>query len=183
MPSSPARLCLDCSSRAITGTKYCETHTVVNASIEHKRLYDKSRANDECRKLYRTKRWQRTRQIVFNRDPLCKSCGHRASTDCDHILSARIVLDSFGINAFYDIDRLQGLCHRCHSKKTATESGWAGNKPANDECREQHIRHQPTPVNTTQIETNQSNKFKDLTPVRDRHTTPHKRAPGGGLIL
>jgi hypothetical protein len=59
---------------------------------------------------------------------LCQSCGHQAATACDHILSARIIIDNFGIDAFYDIDRLQGLCHDCHSKKTAMESNWLGKR-------------------------------------------------------
>jgi hypothetical protein len=38
------------------------------------------------------------------------------------------VLDNFGLDEFYNIERLQGLCHDCHSMKTAHESGWAGSK-------------------------------------------------------
>jgi hypothetical protein len=38
------------------------------------------------------------------------------------------VLDNFGLDEFYSLDRLQGLCHTCHSQKTAHESGWAGSK-------------------------------------------------------
>jgi 5-methylcytosine-specific restriction endonuclease McrA len=46
-------------------------------------------------------------------------CGHQAATTADHILSARLILDNFGLDAFYDSARLQGLCHDCHSIKTA----------------------------------------------------------------
>jgi hypothetical protein len=42
----------------------------------------------------------------------------------DHILSARLVIDNFGVDAFYDPERCQGLCHACHSAKTSHESGW-----------------------------------------------------------
>jgi 5-methylcytosine-specific restriction protein A len=55
-------------------------------------------------------------------------CGHKTATDADHILSARLVVDNFGVNEFYNSARLQGLCHECHSTKTAMECGWTGNK-------------------------------------------------------
>jgi 5-methylcytosine-specific restriction endonuclease McrA len=49
-------------------------------------------------------------------------CGHEASTVCDHHpLTAREVVAQFGIAAFYDVNRCQGLCASCHSSKTALE--------------------------------------------------------------
>jgi hypothetical protein len=86
-------------------------------------LYDRYRADDPVRALYKTKRWRSVRLVVLRRDVLCVACGHQAATEVDHILSARLVLDNWGIDAFYEPDRLQGLCHRCHSRKTAHESG------------------------------------------------------------
>ncbi len=94
----------------------------------HKRLYDRQRADDPIRVLYRSKRWQRTRRIVIARDVLCRACGHKAGTDVDHIVSARVIVERFGVEEFYNPDRCQLLCHGCHAKKTATESGWAGSK-------------------------------------------------------
>lgn len=38
----------------------------------------------------------------------------------------RLIVDNFGVDAFYDTDRLQGLCHDCHSSKTALKCGWTG---------------------------------------------------------
>jgi hypothetical protein len=78
--------------------------------------------------MYKTKRWRTVRLTVLRRDVLCRSCGHAAATEVDHILSARLVIDNFGTNAFFDPERLQGLCHRCHSIKTTHESGWTGRK-------------------------------------------------------
>lgn len=125
MPTSPGGICRSCNSRAVANG-YCYRHQA--AKIETKRIYDRFRADDPVRPLYRCKRWERVRQRVLNRDILCRSCGHQAATDCDHILSARVVLNEYGKDAFYDPDRLQGLCHRCHSQKTATESGWTSRK-------------------------------------------------------
>ena len=92
MPVTPTGLCRDCSSRAVDGTRYCARHQTDNKPKQHKRLYDRHRADDPTRALYRCKRWQATRTKVLNRDILCVACGHKAATEADHILSARIVL-------------------------------------------------------------------------------------------
>ena len=127
-PSSPASLCRDCSSRAINNTPYCLAHQEKNNASESKTLFDRYRADDPVRKLYRVPRWQGTRNVVLGRDILCKMCGHKASTDVDHIISARVVLQEFGLSEFYNPTRCQGLCHKCHSAKTAIECGFAGSK-------------------------------------------------------
>lgn len=127
MPSSPVGLCRDCSRRATTG-RYCDDHQANNNKTAHKQLYDRYRDDDPIRALYRVKRWQATRRTVLNRDILCRSCGHQVATDCDHIISARLVHDNYGLDAFYDPERCQGLCHPCHSSKTAIECGWTGRK-------------------------------------------------------
>jgi 5-methylcytosine-specific restriction enzyme A len=105
---------------------YCAAHQA--AKNDHKRLYDRYRADDPVRALYRCKRWRSVRMYVLRRDVLCVACGHQAATEADHILSARLILDNDGIDAFYDASRIQGLCHNCHCKKTALESGWTGKK-------------------------------------------------------
>jgi 5-methylcytosine-specific restriction endonuclease McrA len=126
MPDFPPSTCLDCTRRATNGTKYCADHATKNRNAEHKSLYDVYRAADPIRKMYRCARWRRTRSIVLKRDILCRMCGHRAATDCDHVERARIVVVMHGEDEFYNPDRCQGLCHDCHSSKTATESNWAG---------------------------------------------------------
>lgn len=127
MPSSPTGTCRfgPCSSRA-TANGFCDKHQ--DAKQEQKREYDRFRQDDPVRALYRCKRWRSVRLVVLRRDVLCVACGHQAATEADHILSARLVLDNFGLDAFYDPSRLQGLCHECHSQKTAVESGWTGKR-------------------------------------------------------
>ena len=63
---------------------------------------------------------------MLTHDLLCASCGNQASTQCDHIISARIVLEELGVDEFFNPARCQGLCASCHSQKTAIECGWAG---------------------------------------------------------
>lgn len=123
MPSTPGGICRSCLRRASSGSKYCDQHQ--NAANDHKRHYDRYRSDDPTRKLYKSRRWLKgTRLIVLRRDILCRSCGHQVATEVDHILSARLVIDNFGMDAFFDPARCQGLCHNCHSAKTALESGW-----------------------------------------------------------
>jgi 5-methylcytosine-specific restriction endonuclease McrA len=129
MPSSPAPLCRDCSKRAVNGTRYCDDHQTKNNASEIRSLYESNRADDPIRQLYKTRRWIKgTRVKVLNRDILCVACGHRRATEADHILSARLVVDNFSVDEFYNPDRCQGLCHSCHSSKTAVEYGWTGRK-------------------------------------------------------
>jgi hypothetical protein len=52
----------------------------------------------------------------------------KARTKCDHVMMARLVVELFGVDEFYNPDRLQGLCHERHSRKTAMEVGFRGKK-------------------------------------------------------
>lgn len=125
---SPASECLDCRNRATPGSKYCQQHQTHNLARTQEKLYDHWRQDDPIRALYRCSRWRAVRRLVIRRDILCTACGHRAGTDVDHILSARIVVDNFGVDEFYNPERLTLLCHGCHSSKTAMECGWTGHR-------------------------------------------------------
>lgn len=59
------------------------------------------------------KAWRVLRERVLSEEPLCRMCGAPA-TDVDHI-------DNDGNNN--ERDNLQGLCHECHSRKTAGDMG------------------------------------------------------------
>ena len=125
MPTAPTGICRDCSSRALSNG-YCSAHQVKNSAAESRAALQSVRYDPTVTRLYKTARWQRTRRTVFKRDVLCVSCGNRKATDCDHIVSAKIVLEELGLTEFFSPERCQGLCHSCHSKKTAFEVGWAG---------------------------------------------------------
>jgi 5-methylcytosine-specific restriction endonuclease McrA len=127
MPTSPASLCRDCTHRAEQGSHYCAAHQTRNRAAEYKQALDRNRKNDPLYNLYRVRRWTKgTRLTVLRRDPLCKECGHRASTIADHIIPAREIVEQFGINAFYDPSRCQGLCAGCHAAKSAREGSFLG---------------------------------------------------------
>ena len=121
MPNSTRKLCRDCTRIAVNQTPYCPDHQTKNNASEYARLYESYRADDEMKALRNKKRWQGTRRVVFQRDPLCMDCGHQASTVCDHIVPARQIVAMYGEDEFYNPDRCQGLCKSCHDRKTATE--------------------------------------------------------------
>jgi 5-methylcytosine-specific restriction protein A len=87
-----------------------------------RRDYDRHRPNSAMRGFGRP--WRRLRESILNRDPLCVNLfgikDHVAlSTDVDHILPV-------AQGGTEDASNLQGLCHSCHSRKTANEVGFGG---------------------------------------------------------
>jgi 5-methylcytosine-specific restriction protein A len=56
--------------------------------------------------------WSRRRAAVLRRDPVCRLCGKRPSTEVDH-------RDAEGSDT---LSNLQGACTPCHKAKTHAES-------------------------------------------------------------
>jgi 5-methylcytosine-specific restriction enzyme A len=59
--------------------------------------------------------WPKIRACILARDPICKICGVRPSTHCDHIEAKK---DD------HQPEGLQGVCGPCHDQK----SSWEGNE-------------------------------------------------------
>ena len=105
---------------------YCQEHTFVNAATDQRRTYDAYRADDPIRKLYRDRRWARTRILVLLRDPLCTIAvlcgGSKASAIADHFpLGSREIVERFGEAEFFNPARCRGACKADHDRKTALE--------------------------------------------------------------
>ena len=112
MPSMPKKQCVKvgCAHRVEDNKQVlCRGHRA-----ESNARYDQERGNSNSRGY--GARWRRLRKLVLNRDPICKDCNVAPSTDADHIVAKR----DGGRDT---MDNLQGLCHECHSAKTATENG------------------------------------------------------------
>lgn len=60
--------------------------------------------------------WRQIRARVLARDPICKICGVRPSTHCDHIEAKTDA---------HAEDRLQGVCATCHAQKSSKEGNAA----------------------------------------------------------
>ena len=70
--------------------------------------------------------WQLARKSYLAKHPLCAECERAglvvAATDLDHIVPHRGDKTAFWVRSNW-----QGLCHPCHSRKTAAEDGGWGN--------------------------------------------------------
>lgn len=77
--------------------------------------------NPEYRDLYQTSRWQKIRNIIMGRKPVCPVCMHQnkvvPATDVDHVFPHR-----GNPGDFYDLDNCWALCSFHHMQKTALES-------------------------------------------------------------
>ena len=65
--------------------------------------------------------WAKIRARVLARDPVCKICGVRQSTHCDHIEAK---------TDDHAEDRLQGVCATCHGLKSSREGNAAARQPS-----------------------------------------------------
>jgi 5-methylcytosine-specific restriction protein A len=122
VPSRASRQCsqVGCPKLAVSGSRWCEAHQSNNTHLATRRHYDKERADDPYRAIYRSRHWTEvTRPFIFARDPLCKIAvlceGKAPSVEVDHVVPIRSGGDP------WDTNNLQGACHACHSHKTATE--------------------------------------------------------------
>lgn len=59
-------------------------------------------------KIYHSQKWADARKALFERFPVCQSCGENRSTDAHHIVHLR---DG---GAPFDLDNLKALCASCH---------------------------------------------------------------------
>jgi 5-methylcytosine-specific restriction protein A len=74
----------------------------------------------ESYKWYSRALWKRLRLMVLGRDPICVACKRNASTVADHKKAFRTgKTENEEWQLFCDLNNLQGLCHPCHSEKTA----------------------------------------------------------------
>ena len=126
MPPLPKKLCSEhgCGTIIEGNQRHCSEHQAENSSLDASRAHDRFRnSNDPFRALYFTARWYAVRLRVRLRDKLCKHCGNRAIRVIDHIVPARIYVARHDgdVEYFYDESNLQGLCKRCHDRKTATK--------------------------------------------------------------
>jgi len=117
MPIKPPHQCIYPGCGELTRGRYCARHqrsvaTTASAEYEATRESAAKRGYDA--------KWRRLREIVLERDPLCRECKRQGriemATDVDHIKA----LASGGTNA---MSNLQSLCHACHSRKTVAQDG------------------------------------------------------------
>jgi 5-methylcytosine-specific restriction enzyme A len=117
MPNKSMHPCNAPGCPKLTTDRHCDTHKRVAEERG-----DKERGTATERGYgAEHRRW---RMMILARDPLCVVCLKEGrttpSTDADHI-------DGNQYNR--SMSNGQGLCHACHSRKTATENNrWTGRK-------------------------------------------------------
>lgn len=70
--------------------------------------------------FYQSQQWRRVRALFLAQFPLCSDCSKRGM-----VVAARVVDHIVPINeggARYDYHNLQGLCDRCHNRKSGREA-------------------------------------------------------------
>lgn len=78
------------------------------------KTYDTTKRDQDSKKFYNSKEWQRVRYKVLSVNPFCVVC-ERPAVVVDHI---KEIKDG---GAKLDISNLQPMCTRCHSIKTEEE--------------------------------------------------------------
>lgn len=114
MPREAKRICRWAWCEAVCSGSYCEKHK--DAAKKKQQAMRITPPNP----LYKTTQWQAFRALILARDKICRMCKILASKHVDHI----VALKDGG--APFDENNAQGLCHSCHSRKTALSDGrWA----------------------------------------------------------
>ncbi len=109
MPIACRKPCAHPGCGTLTNSTYCEKHRLAH-TWNHGGKSRQERGYGRA--------WEKLREHVLLRDMrLCQECLRKESmvtlaTEVDHILPK----SQGGTD---DLDNLQSLCHRCHSKKTA----------------------------------------------------------------
>ena len=81
-------------------------------------MFDRPRSDEEIdiyKSVYNTSRWRAIRDLVRQRDPVCRMCNVEPTHTIDHIKPIRNGGDA------WDMDNMQGLCKRCNISKTSKQ--------------------------------------------------------------
>jgi 5-methylcytosine-specific restriction protein A len=123
MPRTPLKLCAHhgCNARVSWRDRFCEPHRVTAArEREARRPARTTETGATTSGGGRSGFWRALRKSCLERDPVCKSCHEKPATHADHIVPK----SAGGRDA---LENLEGLCHSCHSRKTAATDGGFGN--------------------------------------------------------
>jgi 5-methylcytosine-specific restriction protein A len=116
-----ARFCNEpgCNNVAEHGA-FCEPHTADNYRLRRQRLADEHRSNPATRRWYGLKAWRQLRFWKLCQNPICEICERLAATDVHHTEGSW--RDTGNWELFMTREKLQALCHECHSRVTAKEA-------------------------------------------------------------
>lgn len=102
------------------GLPHCEDHHAERQAAQASRRQQAKRGSESWSHLYHTPEWRRARKAHLKAHPLCVDCNSLGlvvpAREVDHITPHR-----GDRRLFWDRTNWQGLCTRCHSRKTAAE--------------------------------------------------------------
>ena len=106
-----------CGKSVFLPDRYCDKHkTIKEEQKARAQLFYERRRGSSSSRGYNYK-WTKFRREYLRLHPVCACCG-RLATEIDHIVPFKS--DKTKI---FELTNLQPLCHECHSRKTAKESG------------------------------------------------------------
>ena len=125
MPYRSKKPCRHFGCGGLTLKAYCVIHHAVYQEKARQRIKKKNERFDKGRDSASARgysaRWAKVARNYLHFHPLCVACEKvgivQQAEQVDHILPHRGDYD-----LFWDADNLQGLCRRCHAKKTRKES-------------------------------------------------------------
>lgn len=110
-----------CGKPTVHGSHFCADHQSDNHLIRERKRYD-AVERAPYHNWYSLAVWRRLRILKLHGDPMCERCLREPATEVDHKIAHK-----GDWTLFLTLSNLQSLCHRCHSRKTATEdSNFAG---------------------------------------------------------
>ena len=120
-----------CQAPVPYGQRYCDRHAEqgkrkdAEARQERRRYFDRQR--ESASKRGYTSKWRQVSKRFLSRHPFCVMCYSEGkmtpATEVDHIKPHR-----GDHELMWSESNWQPLCHRCHSRKTASEDGGFGNR-------------------------------------------------------
>lgn len=123
MSVKPMRPCRQPGCRKLTKNGYCEEH-----EQQHQRRYESQQQRVSSAKRGYGRKWRTESKAFLAEYPWCKACLDKGikepATEVDHIIPHK-----GNQKLFWDKKNWQGLCHSCHSRKTAGEDGGFGRPP------------------------------------------------------
>lgn len=78
------------------------------------------RNNPDIAKKYKSKRWQKLRQLKLNTNPLCERCLKKGIYNAAEIIHHKEYINDKNYNddnVFFNIDNLESLCRKCHNEE------------------------------------------------------------------
>lgn len=78
------------------------------------------RNNPDIAKKYKSKRWQKLRQLKLNTNPLCERCAKKGIYNAAEIIHHKEYVNDKNYNddnIFFNIDNLESLCRKCHNEE------------------------------------------------------------------